>query len=330
MNAIKVLLISNIIFLNFWCAAQLVVAQQAADYPSKPVHVILPFPPGSSDTVARVVGQKLSAKLGQPFVIENRPGAGSVTGTDVAAKAPANGYTLLFSSCSFVGSPCIYEKLPYDTIKDFEPIGLVSYSPMVFVAHPSFPANSLKELIALAKAQPDKLNYANNGSGSISHLSFELFKTMAGVRITGIQYKGAGPSVIAVMSGEVQMMIGPVGATISYVKSGKLKAIAMASNRLSSVLPGLPTMSDSGVPGFDAVCWYGMLAPRGTPPAIIKLLNKEIVSIMRMPEIQHQITEMGLDPASSSPKEFGDYIKKEINMYRKTVKDAGIPRLPLQ
>ncbi|MFH0882818.1 MAG: tripartite tricarboxylate transporter substrate binding protein [bacterium] len=329
MNSNKVLFISTILLVNFWCDAQLAIAQQS-DYPSKPVRIIVPFPPGSSDTAARVVGQKLSSNLGQPFVVENRPGAGSVIGTDFVAKSPANGYTLLFQTCALAGNPCIYERLPYDTIKDFDPIGLVSYSPMVFVAHPSFPANSLKELIELAKAQPGKFNYANNGSGSISHLSFELFKAMAGVRITGVQYKGAGPSVIAVMSGEVQMMIGPVGATISYLKSGRLKAIALASNRRSSVLPDLPTMSDSGIPGFDAVCWYGLLAPRGTPPAIVKRLNEEIVSIMKMPDVHQQITGLGLDPTSSTPNEFGEHIKKEIEMYSRTVRDAGIARLPLK
>lgn len=303
--------------------AREIILRDAQAYPVRPVRIIVPFPPGSSDAVARMIAIRLGERFGQQFVIDNRPGAAATLGTNIAAKAGADGYTMLFPTCAFAISAAIYKSLPYNSERDFDPVALVSYSPMVLVAHPGLAANSIKELIALAKAKPGALNYASNGSGSITFLGTELLKGMASINLTEISYKGAGPSVTALMAGEVQVMIAPLGATLPYVRAGRLKAIAMASERRALLLPELLTVAEAGVPGFDATCWYGVLAPHGTPPVIVNTLNEQIVAAMKNTEMRDQLVTMGYEPTSSSPQQFGIYLRAEIAKWTKTVRDSG-------
>jgi tripartite-type tricarboxylate transporter receptor subunit TctC len=293
------------------------------NYPSRPVRIVIPFPPGSSDAVARMLSQRLAETMGQPFVIENRAGASGVIGTDTVAKAQPDGYTLLFPTCAFPISAVGFSKLPYDSVRDFEPVARVTNSPMVLVANPKLAANSVTELIALAKSKPGVLNYASNGAGSITSLAMVQLMSMTNTKITDIPYKGAGPSLVALMAGEVQVMIAPLGAVLQYVRAGRLKALAMASGKRSPQVPDLPTLAESGVTGFDATCWYGVLAPRGTPERVINTLNRQILAALATPDFNTQLTSMGLEPAPSSPAQLGDYIKAEIARWGKAFKDSG-------
>ena len=294
-----------------------------AGYPTRPVKIVIPVPPGSSDAVARLLSQRLSETMGQPFVIENRAGASGVIGTNVVAKAQPDGYTLLFPTCAFPISAVGFSKLPYDSVKDFEPVARVTNSPMVLVAHPKLSANSVQELIGLAKSKPGVLNYASNGAGSITSLAMVQLMSMTNTKITDIPFKGAGPSLVALMAGEVDVMIAPLGAVLQFVRAGRLKALAMASGKRSSQVPELPTLAESGVTGFDATCWYGVLAPRGTPERVVNVLNKQILTALATPEFSSQLVGMGLEPAPSTPVQLGDYIKAEIVRWGKAFKDSG-------
>ena len=294
------------------------------DYPYRPVRFIVTFAPGGSDVVARMLGLKLSEKLGQPFVVDNRPGAGSTLGTAIAAKAAADGYTLLFATGSFAVAPGFYKNLPYDPVKDFAAVGSVGSQPFMLVTHPSVPANSVKELIALAKSKPNQLNYASTGTGGIGHLASELFKSMTGVRITHVPYKGTGPAVMAVLAGEVQLMFPNVSGSLQQVRDGKLKALAVASARRSALAPDLPTFAEAGVPGYEAGTWYGVAAPRGTPQSVIGLLNREIVAVLQGNEFRERLAALGIEPVVSTPKEFADFVQAEIAKWARVIKDAGV------
>lgn len=301
------------------------LAQDRQGYPLRPVRFIIPFPPGGgTDLVGRLIGQKFAERLGQTFVIDNRPGAAGTLGSGIAAKAATDGYTIVLTTASFAISASFYRSLPYDPIKDFDAVGLVASQPAVLVTHPSVAATSVKELIALARANPDKLNYASGGAGGINHLAAEMLKNMTGIRIVHIPYKGLGPALTALLAGEVQLMVATLGSSLPLIRSGKLKALALGAAKRSSSAPDLATLAESGVPGYEVDNWYGILVPRGTPQGIIGVLNKQIASALGEQEIRERFAALGFEPATSTPREFADYLKSEIAKWARAMKNAGV------
>ena len=259
---------------------------QAESYPSKPIRIIVPYPPGGfNDTLARTLGQKLTEKWGQPVIVDNRPGGGRTIGTNLAAKSAPDGYTLLIVSFAFAVNPALYATLPYDTGKDFVPIALAASTPNLLVVNPALPVKSVKELIALAKSDPGKLNYASAGNGSSNHLSMELFKSLNGVDIVHVPYKGSAPAVTDLIGGQVDLMFDNVPNVLQQVKAGKLRAIAVSSKKRSPFLKELPSVAESGVPGFDVSVWFGVVAPAGTPQSVVSQLNAEINHILKLPDL---------------------------------------------
>lgn len=296
----------------------------AQGYPAKPVRFIVPFPPGGSDVVARITAQKLSEQSGQQFVIDNRSGAASTMGAAIAAKAPADGYTIFFTTASFAISAGYYKSLPYDSSRDFAAVALIASGPLLMATHAATPANSVRDFIALAKAGPDKLNFASAGAGSVSHLAAEMFKTMTGVRITHVPYRGAGPALIDLIGGQVQLMFAPLGILLPHVKAGKLKALALPSEQRSALAPELPTVAESGVPGYAATTWYGVLAPRETPPHIVRILHAQISTALESADMRNQLAALGIEPLPSTTRHFASYLQSEIAKWTKTIRDAGI------
>jgi len=297
----------------------------AQEYPTKPIRLIAPFAPGGpTDLFARLMGAKLGERLGQPVLVENRPGAGGSVGAEVAAKSAADGYTLVLVSSSFAVNATLYPKLPYDALKDFAPVTLLASAPFLLVAHDSVPAGSVRELIALAKASPGKLNYGSGGSGSGPHIVAELFKSEAGVDIVHVPYKGTGPLTAALVAGDVQLAFGNIFALVPQVKSGRLKAIAVTGAQRSSALPDVPTVAESGLPGFEAAGVHGLLAPAGTPRRIIDRLNAECVAILRSPEVRAQLASDGAEPIGNTPDQYAAQIAAEIRKWGKLIKERGI------
>jgi tripartite-type tricarboxylate transporter receptor subunit TctC len=293
--------------------------------PGKSIKMIVPFPPGgNTDIVARSIANELSKNLGVPLVIDNRGGAGSTLGTALAAKAPADGYTILMVSGAHTINPSMFKKLPYDSIKDFAGITLVADLPVALVVHPSVPVRTLKELIAYAKANPGKLNYASSGPGSIGHLSGELLSSMADIKIQHVPYKGSGPAVIDVLSGYVQMLMTSSATVMPHIKSGKLRAIALAGEKRSAGAPEIPTMIESGLPGYVVSGGFGLLAPAATPREIIRKINAEAVKAVAMPEVRERLANEGADPVGSTPEEYDAYIRSDIEKWIKVVQKAGI------
>lgn len=294
-------------------------------YPNKPIHFVVPAAAGGgTDFTARLIGSKLSEGWGQPVVVENRGSAASNIGTAYVAKSPPDGYTLLVSITSFSTNPALFSDLPYDTLKDFEPVSLLALVPLLLTVNPSVQATSVKELIALAKARPGVLNYANSGSGTTSHLAAELFKRMAGVDIVAITYKGGGPAVIDLISGQVQIYFSTIPAAIQHVNSGKLRALAVTSLKRVPEIPTIPTIDEAGLPGFDVVAWFGLFGPAGVPRPIITKLSDEVVKILNMPETRERLTVHGLIPTGSKPEELGKLLKTEVDKWAKLIKEAGI------
>ncbi|MEO6749330.1 MAG: tripartite tricarboxylate transporter substrate binding protein [Casimicrobiaceae bacterium] len=297
----------------------------AEAYPSKPIHLLVPFPPGgATDSIARLVAQKLSDGLGQQVVVENRPGGGTIIATELAAKAPADGYTLLVVTAAFAVNPSLYPHLPYDSNKELAPVTLVSAAPNVLIVNPTVPANTVKELIAYAKAHPHQVNFGSAGNGTSNHLAGEMFSTMAGVDIVHVPYKGDAPSITDLLAGRIQMLFIGYGPVAQYVKTGALRAIAISSAHPSALVPGLPTIAESGVPGFESAVWNGIMVPAQTPPAIVNRLQSEIAKILAQPGTREKIVAMGFDPIGDSPAEFQAYLAAESQRLGKVVKDAGI------
>ena len=293
-------------------------------YPTKSVRLIVPFSTGSTtDSLARLIAQKLTESWVQQVVVDNRAGAGGNIGTDMVAKASADGYTLLVAAGSLAINPSLYGKLPYDAVKDFSPVTLVASAPLLVVAHPALAAASIRELITLAKAKPGQIHYASGGNGSPSHLIMELFKSMAGVDLVHVPYKGGGPVLNAVLSGEVQLTPGGILAMMPHVKAGKLKALAVTGSRRSPAAPEFPTVAESGLPGFAASGWWGVLAPAGTPKAIVTRLHSELARLLQAPELRDRLARDGIDTVGNSPEEFDAYIRQEIKTWAKVVKDSG-------
>ena len=297
----------------------------AADsYPTRPIRLIVPFPPGgSNDIIARVIGQQLGDRLGKPLVIDNRGGAGGLVGTDTAVHAQPDGYTLLIISVAYSYNPAIY-KLPYDPVKAIAPIGQLGTGPNALVVHPSVPAKSVKELVALAKAKPGQLNYATAGIGSFQHLSSEMFRVMSGVNIVHIPYKGGSPAMLAVIAGQAQISIGSLLQELPHIRSGKMRALGTGGAKRSPALPDVPTIAEGGVTGYEANNWWGIVGPTGMPPAIVKKVNAEIASILAQPETQKWFLGEGGEAVSRTPDEFRKWILAEMAKWGKVVREAGI------
>jgi tripartite-type tricarboxylate transporter receptor subunit TctC len=298
---------------------------QGDAYPAKPVRLVIGLAPGgATDIQARLFAQKLSESMGRTFVVENRAGAGGTIAYAQVAKSPPDGYTLMGISSGYTITPSIYSKLPYDPLKDFTPISLVVQAPFLLLVHPSLPVKSVKDLLALARAKPGVLDAASAGQGSSTHMAFELFRTMANAKITHIPYKGTGPALVDAVAGQIHMLFGNVLSSLVHAKSGRLRALAVTTPARSKVLPELPTINESGVPGYENSTWFGVIAPAGTPAAIVGKLNAELVKASQSPEIVERIAPDGGEAVGSTPDQFGRHIATEIARWRKVVKDAGI------
>jgi len=304
-------------------AAPAVYAQ--AVYPTKPIRIVVPFPAGgTTDILARAVGQKLTETNGQPVLIDNRPGAGGNIGAELVAKSPPDGYTLLMGTVgTHAINPSLYAKMPYDHQKDFAPVILVAGVPNVLVINPSVPANSVQELIAYGKANPGKLNFASSGSGTSIHLAGELFKTMSGVQMTHIPYKGSAPAIADLLGGQVQIMFDNLPSALPQIKAGKLKALAVTSAQRATALPDVPTIAEAGLPGFEASSWFGLLAPAGTPKEVIAKLNTEVAKWLASPEAREKLAAQGAIAAGKTPEDFTQHIVAETAKWQKVVKESG-------
>lgn len=302
-----------------------VAAAQAAEYPARPVRLVLGFPPGgASDTMARVVGTRLSESLGQPVVIDNRPGAGGNIAAEIVARSAPDGYTLLLGNNAILAvNVSLYSKIAFDPVKDFAPVVLVASQPNILAVHPSVPANSVKELIALAKSKPGRLNYASPGVGTTGHLAAELFKRMAGVDMVIVPFKGGGPAVVAVLTGECQFIFATSLSVQPHIKSGKVKALAVTTAKRSVSFPELPTVAEAGVPGFDAIAWHGVVAPARTPQKVIARLNGDFNKVLQMPEMRERLTTLGAEIIGGAPKELTEYMRVEIPRWAKVIKESG-------
>jgi tripartite-type tricarboxylate transporter receptor subunit TctC len=310
------------------CAvASLGIGAQAAEqaYPSRPIRIIVPQSAGAStDLVARLMAQKMAEGFGHPVIVDNRPGAGSILGTDLVAKATPDGYTLLVVASSITLNPSMHKKLPFDPVRDLAPITQLSAFPNMLTVHPSVPVTTVKELIALAKAKPGQINYGSSGSGTGTHLSAELFKYMTGVDMVHIPYKGGGPAVTALLAGQVQLNFATIPSVLPHVRNGRLRAIAVTTAKRSPAAPEVPTIAESGVPGYDHGPWNGMLAPAKTPATIIAKLNQEAARVLQTPEMKAVLAKDGSEPVGNKPEEFGAIIKNETAKWAKVIKAAGI------
>ncbi len=300
-------------------------ADAADPYPTKPIRLITPAPPGgATDIMARSLAQKLAEALGQQVVVDNRGGGGTLIATQLTARAVADGHTLLLANAAFGTNPALIKDLPYDTLRDFAPVTLVADSPLVFVAHPSLNVSNIKELIAAAKARPGQINYGSSTPGTGGHLSVEMLKWMAGIDLVHIPYKGAGPAVTALLAGEVPLMCTSPLPTLPHIKSGKLKALAMTGRTRSRALPEVPTVAESGLTGFQSSLWYALMAPAGTPTAVMQRLNYETTRIVRLPAVSEQLLAQGADPIGNSPQELATFLRADIERWKKLIREAKI------
>ncbi|MBY0271374.1 MAG: tripartite tricarboxylate transporter substrate binding protein [Burkholderiales bacterium] len=307
-------------------AAGLMPASGLAQYPTKPVRLIVAFPAGgSTDIIARLVAQRLGEKLGQQVIVDNRGGAGGTIGTEIAAKATPDGHTLTMGTTStHVIAPAAYAKVNYDPVKDFEPITLVASTPYLLVLHPGVKANNLKEFVALAKSQPGKLNYASAGTGSTTQLAMEMLNRAAGMDIVHIPYSGNGPAGAAALGGQVQALFGSMPAVLPHAQAGRLRPIAVGTSKRSPALPNVPTVAESGYPGFEVSLWLGFFAPKGTPKAVLSRLQKELVAIANSPDMAAQFEKNGASAVTNTPAEMTALMKTELDKYGKVIKAAGI------
>ena len=300
------------------------VAQAA--YPAKPVRMIVPFPAGgTTDIIGRAAAQELTRTLNQQFIVENRPGAGGNIGSEQVAKAAADGYTLLVCTVGTHGiNASLYDKLPYDPVRDFAPVTLVATVPNVLVVNPSLPAGNVRELIALAKSRPGKLNYASSGNGTSIHLSAELFKAMTGTFITHIPYRGSSPALTDLIAGQVDLMFDNLPSALPHIKAGKLRALGLTSARESVALPGVPTIQQAGgLAGYEASSWFGIVAPAGTPADIVALLQKQVAAGLARPDLREKLVGQGAEPVGNTPEQFATYIRNEITKWSKVIKASG-------
>ncbi|PIT79631.1 tripartite tricarboxylate transporter substrate binding protein [Limnohabitans sp. 15K] len=306
-------------------AAFVAPSASAQDYPNKPIRLVLPFPPGGvTDLLARALAEKLAPRLGQPVIVDNKPGAGTVLASDLVARAPADGYTLLVAASSLGTAPLIYDKVSYDAIKSFTPVTQIASVVHVVVVNPALPVKSVKELIAYAKANPGKLNYASTGTGTSTHLEGELLKSMAGVYMVHIPYRGSGPALIDLVGGQVGVMIDALGSSGPFIKAGKLRALAVTTAKRSQSIPELPTVSESGVPGYEAMPWLGLVAPAGTPQPVVDRLHREVAKVLEDPEIRERFKGWGLDIIGNTPAEFTSFLRRDVDQWASVIKRANI------
>jgi tripartite-type tricarboxylate transporter receptor subunit TctC len=296
-------------------------AASAQGYPSKPLRIVVPFPPGAgTDMLARTIAAKLSDSMGQPVVVDNKPGAGATIGTDVVAKAAPDGYTLLLSTTSHAINPSVFSKLPYDTLRDFVTVTQVATVPTVLVVHPSVPANNIKELVAYAKANPGKLNMGSASSGTVFHLAGEYLKSMAGIDMVHVPFKGGGPAMTALLGGQVNVLFETTLTVQPQVKAGKLRALAVGSAKRAASMPEVPTVAESGFPGFSAENWYGVYAPAGTPREIVMKLNTEIVKALNLPDVKERFASQGAELIGNTPEQHAAFLKMEMDKWEKIAK----------
>jgi tripartite-type tricarboxylate transporter receptor subunit TctC len=298
---------------------------EAQTYPSRPIRLIVPFPPGgSNDIVARMVATQLGERLGQQLVVDNRGGAGGVLGTDLAAKSPPDGYTLLLISVAYAFGPALYKNLPYDPEKAFAPVGILGSGAAALTVHPSVPVSSVQELIALAKAKPGTLNYASAGIGSLQHLACALFMIQAGIDVVHVPYKGGGPAMADVIAGQAQIVMPSLIQVVPHIKSGRLRVLGTSGTRRSAVLPEVPTISESGVPGYEAHNWWGILAPAGTPAPAIEKLHRDLTSVLSSRETEKRFETEGAEVVRMTPAEFGGFISAELVKWSRVAREVGI------
>jgi len=299
-------------------------AAGAQGYPTGPVRVIVPFPPGGGvDGMGRLISQRLAETLGRQFIVENRPGANGMIGSELAARSPKDGYTLMVNGANFVTTPSLYAKVTYDPVADFDAVSLLANAPNVLVVHPSLPVRSVKELIALARAKPGDVNFAGSGSGSTPHLAAELFNTLANVKMVHVPYRGTGPAIVGLMSGEASVMFMPTTNAVQLIQAGRLRGLAVTSRERVGALPQLPTVAESGLKGYESSQWYGVLAPAGTPPGVLEQLSLHIAKIMQAPEMKQRLSGQGLVAAGSSREEFAAHIRSERLKWAKIIKQSG-------
>jgi len=298
----------------------------AQGYPTKPIRILVGFTPGgASDITTRILGQKLTEHFGQPVIIDNRAGASGAIAARIVARSVPDGHTVLSGATSILAiNPGLSANLDYDPVRDFAPVSQTVSMPQLLVVHPSVKAGTVQELIALAKARPGELNYSSSGPGSSSHLAMELLKFMAGLNLVHVPFKGSGQSMPALLAGQVQLIFDPMPTSLPHVKTGKLRALAISTARRAPAIAELPTVAESGVPGYESSLWYGVLLPAGTPPAIVARLHKAVVDILRTPEVVERFSALGADPQASTPAEFGRYIRQELAKWGKLIKAAGI------
>ena len=313
---LKKLLVALLAVASFTAVAQ--------TYPAKPVRIIVPFAPGGgTDFIARFMAQRLSASMGQQFVVENRAGAGSTIGTEAGLKSPPDGYTLVLIASSYTVNPSVY-KLSFDPVADITPIIQLSQGPLLVVVKPSLPVKSTKDLIALAKAKPGSVNFASSGQGSVIHMATELFQSMAGIKMNHIPYKGTGPALTDTIGGQTDVFFSSTATAMPQVQAGKLRALAVTTAKRIPALPEVPTIAEAGVPGYDVVLWHGLIGPKGMPKDVVDRINAEAMKALKLKETAAQLQNDGVAPAGGSPAQFGQTIGKEIGMWRKVVTDAGV------
>ena len=305
-------------------AATLCGTAHAQTYPTKPVTIVVPFSPGgATDIMSRLLAERLNKRLGQPVVVENKPGAGTMIASDYVAKAPADGYTLLVAASSLGIAPSLYKKVNYDPIKDFAPVSLVASVVHVLVVHPSIPAKNVGELVTWLKANPTKANYGSVGAGTSTHLESELFNSVAGVKMAHIPYKGSAPALTDLVGGQLQVMFDAYASSGPFIKDGRVRLLAVTTAQRSKSLPDTPTVSESGLPGYEAMPWLGLVAPAGTPAPVVNRLYTELNDILKEPEVQERFRSLGLDIIGNKPEEFSAFLKKDIVKWAQVIKDSG-------
>ncbi len=312
-----------------WAVALIALAMSigghAAEYPTKPIRLIVPFSPGgSNDIMARLAAQKFTENLGQQVIVDNRPGASGIVGTELATEAQPDGYTLLMMSLTLTVNPSLYRKLPYDTVKDLIPVSLIASAPLMLVVNPSLPVKSVQELIDHAKANPGKLNFGSGGAGTTPHLAGEMLNTMAGLQMTHVPYKGGGPALADLVGGQIQLMLENIPSTLPFVKAGKLRALAVSGKKRSPLVPDLPTLDEAGLKGYEIVGWNGLFFPAGTSPAIVKTIHSQTVTMLTQPDVKERLARLGAEAVGNSPAEFAAFIRAEIDKWARIVKQAGL------
>jgi tripartite-type tricarboxylate transporter receptor subunit TctC len=321
----RFLIQNSILVLFLACLISDSVYGQPTAFPSKPVRILVPYPAGGAvDIIARAIGPKLTTSTGQPTVVENRPGASGIIASENLVKSSADGHTLIIVISSHAVNPSMYKKLPYDTLSDFSAVTMIGSGPNILSVHPSLPVRTVRQLITLAKSHRDSINYATFGNGSSSHLSGELFNIMAGVKMTAVTYKGAAPAVIDVIGGHVPLMFGNVPVSLPHVNSKRIRAVAVTSGKRSSTLPNLPTVDESGLPGYDIGEWWGVLVHGKTPKDLVVRWNQEITKALRDPEVQSRLTQLGADLVGNTPAEFDAFIRAQMKKWGEVIKQAGI------